>query len=171
MRHAHDLAHATCPLCRSSERHTLLCGECAVDAAELAHAGEHPIACACPACRALTALAERATGLRGASAVGELLSLPEVRREIASRPEVPPPPPPAVDPAAPGENDTADDRALLDTIADAARDAWIEAVEAVEADCTDHIDAHEEIAPLPWELAWCEGDELATAVSASAEVA
>ena len=144
---ARPFEHRPCALCgaRESEPCARLCHVCADEIAEHALASEEDAAgCACLDCSRLRKLAARA----GMTA-DELTSLDVVvasMRAMRPRFELAPP---ANDG---GCDDPADDD-LRNTIADEARDAWVEHLDA-------RADTWPEVAPMPWERDWTEGDAL-----------
>ena len=144
---ARPFEHRPCALCgaRESEPCARLCHVCAEEIAEHALASEEDaVGCGCLDCSRVRAMAARA-----GMAADELTSLDVVVRACrALRPRFELAPP-----ANDGQGDDPEDEDLRHTIADEARDGWMEHLDA-------HADTWPELAPMPWQLDWTEADAL-----------
>ena len=131
---------------RESEPTARLCHVCADEIAEHALASEEDA----PGCGCLDCSRVRTMAARAGMTADELTSLDVVvaaMRALRPRFELAPP----ANDGGCGDDPADDD--LRHTIADEARDAWVEHLDA-------HADTWPEVAPMPWERDWTEGDAL-----------
>ena len=136
--------HRACAACnlRESEPFARLCCVCADEIAEHALASEEDaVGCGCLDCARLREIAARV----GVTA-DELTSLDVVVRACrALRPRF--------ELVPPANDSECEDDDLRNTLADEARDAWVEHLDA-------HADVWPEVAPMPWERDWTDADAM-----------